>query len=87
MAKTLGVEPEQVPARCEELFNKWKEARKAVKKGKAISREELELTSIERFKGDLIEETARILKTQPEYALQTVVRFLDELEQLKQKMG
>lgn len=83
LASILGVKPEQVPARAEELFKKWKKARKAVKKKQKTSPEELELTSTEAYEGDIISRTAKILGTQPPHVANTLKRFLKELEEYK----
>ena len=85
-AKFLKVELNQVPLRVQELFDKWKKARKAVKKKKEIYVKELELTSKKISAGDLIEQTAKILNTQPEHILKTVKRFYKELEEFKKKL-
>ncbi len=86
LAELLGVEGEQVPSRATELFSKWKTARKALKKKKEMDASSLELTSTEKFSGDVLAETARILSTQPEHAVKTVKRFMDELEEMKKKL-
>ena len=85
-AKFLKVELNQVPARVSELFDKWKKARKAVKKKKEIDVKELELKIKKVSTGDLIEQTAKILNTQPEHILKTVKRFYNELEEFKKKL-
>jgi alanyl-tRNA synthetase len=85
-ANFLGVELNQVPPRVQELFDTWKKARKAVKKKKDIDLKELELKVKEEATGDLIEQTAKILNTQPEYILKTVKRFYNELEEFKKKL-
>ncbi|MFC1769376.1 alanine--tRNA ligase, partial [Nanoarchaeota archaeon] len=82
-ATLLGVKPEQVPSRAEELFTKWKKAKKAVQKKRDISVEELELLSDESFDGDSLAKTADILKTQPEHVPHTIKRFLEDLEKFK----
>ena len=87
ISKILNVDEAQIPARVEELFTKWKKARKALKKAKQISKQELELKSTQRFKGDVLTKTAEILKTQPEYLVKTVKRFIEELESFKKKMN
>ncbi|HII29468.1 TPA: alanine--tRNA ligase, partial [Candidatus Woesearchaeota archaeon] len=73
--RLLGCKPEQVPARADELFSKWKQA---VKKHCKVDKK---LTSTEFFKGDALGETCRILRTQPEHVNKTIRRFLKELEQ------
>jgi len=81
----LNVDEAQIPVRVEELFTKWKKARKALKKAKQIPKQELELKSKEKFQGDILTKTAEILKTQPEHLVKTVKRFMDELESFKKK--
>ncbi|MBW2983532.1 alanine--tRNA ligase [Candidatus Woesearchaeota archaeon] len=85
-AKLLGVSVEQLPGRAQELFDKWKKARKAVKKGKKIDIKGLELTSKEKYEGDALAKTAEILRTQPEVIDKTISRFLKELEEFKEKL-
>ncbi len=89
IAEFLGVKEEQVPARAQELFTKWKKARKAIKKNKEIDISELELKIISDSKGDeseILEETAKILSTQPAVILNTIKRFMKELEEMKEKL-
>lgn len=74
-AKILNVKPEEVPARAEELFEKWKLS----KKGNKV--EKLNIKKV--FKGDIKEilnETAKIFKTQIDYVPKTAERFLKELK-------
>jgi len=82
-AKLLGVEPSEVPARAEELFSKWKMAKKAAKKGKEIDKAVLTLSVNEKFEGDALKKTADILKTQPEHITKTIKRFLKELDDIR----
>ncbi len=80
-ANILNVQKSQVPARAEELFEKWKKA----KKGKL---EDYDLTSRETENGSdqyLLERTAQILKTQPEHVPKTLERFLRELKEAGKK--
>jgi alanyl-tRNA synthetase len=87
-AELLDVELNQVPKRVEELFEKWKVARKLLKKEKVEHHElkELDLKSKEISDGDLIEQTAKILSTQPEHIYNTAKRFLNELEEMNEKI-
>jgi len=87
LSKLLGMEIEEIPARAEELFAKWKKAKKAVKKKKEIDVKELELVVKEKRKGDVLGETAKILKTQPEHVLKTVERFMKELDGFIKKLN
>ena len=86
-AKMLKVDIDQLPGRVEELFEKWKKARKTDKKKKKLKPEVLELTSTVAYKGeDILIKIADILKTQPEHVNKTIKRFLDELEEYKGKL-
>lgn len=85
-AKLLGVKEEQVPGRAEELFRKWKKAKKAVKKKKDLDTEELELISDSEYDSDALSKTAEVFKTQPEHVARTAKRFLKELEEMKEKL-
>jgi len=85
VADILDCEPSQVPGRVKELFSKWKEAKKAQKKGKEAEESIFSLSSEEEFEGEALSEAARILQTQPEHVAKTVKRFLSELEGMKRK--
>ncbi|MBR9690557.1 alanine--tRNA ligase [Candidatus Woesearchaeota archaeon] len=82
-AEILGVSDDMVPARAEELFIKWKRSRKLSKKKKDVDPAELELVSSDKFKGDALAETAKILQTQVEHVPKTIQRFLRELDDFK----
>lgn len=82
-SKLLGVDINQVPARANEVFKLWKKCKKAKKKKKELEAEELELKSSEKSEGDILAETAQILKTQPEHVIKTLERFLSEIEEFK----
>jgi alanyl-tRNA synthetase len=85
-AKILGCKPEQVPGRSAELFDKWKKARSASKKGKRLEEKNAyELVSTEEYKGDALAKTAEVFKTQPEHIAKTAKRFLSELKEWKRK--
>lgn len=84
-AAILRVKQEQIPARAQELFEKWKLARKAEKKEQKFSAKQLELTSTASFRGDVLAEAAKILSTQPEHVPKTLKRFLDELEGFRKR--
>ncbi|MFH1173739.1 MAG: alanine--tRNA ligase [archaeon] len=63
----------QIPGRAAELFAQWK---LIVKKGK---QQPLQLSSTQRYDGDILKKTAEVLKTQPTHVLNTVKRFLREI--------
>ena len=77
ISKFLNVNPNQVPSRAEEIFIKWKKNKKAMKKGKEI--EKITFTSSKKFSGDVLEETAKLLKTQKEHILSTLKRFMKDM--------
>jgi len=79
LAKLLDCEPEQVPARAQELFDKWKKARKAMQKKQSLEAKEFTLSSKAGFKGDILAKTSEVLQAQPEYLAKTIQRFLKEL--------
>ncbi len=81
LEKLLNCTKEQIPGRVEELFNNWKQAKKLKKKNQSVSNEILKLHSENIFKGDILIETAKILKTQKEHITKTVKRFLKELKE------
>ncbi len=84
--RLLQVESNQLPARVNELFDKWKLAKKAAEKKKDIDVNKLELKSTETFNGNVLDKIAETLKTQPEHVTKTIKRFLNELEDFKKKL-
>ena len=85
-SKILKVEIEELPSRVDELFRKWKSAKKAIEKKKDVEIEEFELKIREKFEGDILPKVSEILKTQPEHVVKTIKRFLSELEEMKKKI-
>lgn len=79
-SELLGVKPSQLPYRAEELFENWKKLRKLVKKGGKPVREEYKLSATREYAGETLAKTAELLKTQPDYILQTLRRFLRDIE-------
>ena len=69
----------QIPGRAQELFDKWKKARKAAQKKQALDEKEFALTSTKEYTGDILAQTAEILGTQTEFLHKTIERFLKEL--------
>ena len=82
----LNVKINQLPARVDELFTKWKLAKKSIEKKKEIDLKELELKSTDEFKGNILDKVAETLKTQPEHVVKTIKRFLAELQEYKTKI-
>ncbi len=82
----INVKTNEIPSRTEELFEKWKKARKAVNKKQKIDVKELELIKREKFSGDIISKVSEILQTQPEYILKTIQRMKKELEDFKDQI-
>jgi len=85
-ARLLHVEINHLPARVNELFEKWKLVKKAVEKKKEIKFDELKLQKIEEYHGNVLDKISEILKTQPEHVVKTVKRFLKEMEEMKNKL-
>ncbi len=84
----LCVPENQVPARVEELFKKWKAGKKAVEKGKQVSPDELELSACAVCSDpDILGLAAKTLCTQPEHVPKTVKRFLEELDECRKKVS
>ena len=75
LAKELDVNEYEVPSRVNELFTKWKKSRK----GK-LEDSEKKLVVKEKFEGDALLESSRILKTPVEHLLKTVKRFKGEVD-------
>ena len=85
-ARLLNVSINQLPSRVNELFEKWKLAKKAFEKKKEINIEELKLKKIEEYHGNVLDKISEILKTQPEHVVKTIKRFLKELEEYDKKL-
>ncbi len=64
----FGISREFIVVRTEELLTKWKKLSKALESLKfgIIEKEDLKLTSCEKFEGDILSELAKILKTKKE---------------------
>jgi alanyl-tRNA synthetase len=79
-AAFLDCSEAQIPGRCDELFSKWKKAKKNCKKKKRLPKDAFVLSSTEEYLGDVLSKTVEILRTQPEHILKTIKRFMEELE-------
>jgi alanyl-tRNA synthetase len=73
LTKELGCKENEVVGRSKELFKLWKDV---VKKKRDV---EKKLVSKEKFDGDVLLETCKVLKTQPEHVLNTVKKFKNQL--------
>ena len=82
LAKVLSCKPAQIPGRAQELFEKWKKARK----GKLLE-PDFALKSTEEFKGDVLAKASEILQTQSENLAKTAQRFLKEMDDAKKKLS
>ncbi len=76
LSKLLNCDKKQIPGRLQELFSLWKDV---VKKDKPL--DEFKLISKENYEGDIIEKAVEILKTQPEHLVNTVKRFMNEINE------
>jgi alanyl-tRNA synthetase len=89
ISSLLKVEENKIPGRAQEVFETWKKAKKLLKKkksGKDLGEFDLNLKSQEGFGGEVLEETAKRLKTQPEHIIKTLKRFISELEDMKKEL-
>jgi alanyl-tRNA synthetase len=86
IANFLNVNINQIPSRSKELFDKWKLMKKAIKKDKVLNKKEIELTSKDIIKGNILEETAKILNTQKEHVPSTLNRFMKEYNEMKESI-
>lgn len=87
ISKLLGVKEAQIPARAEELFRKWKTARKSLMKKKKLDAHELELYRKEEYEGkDILKKTAELVKSQIAHLEKTLLKFKEELEQFRKEM-
>lgn len=87
-ASLLGVDKKEVPKRAEELFRKWKSARKAAKKGEKLTADAFDLKVCEKtdlLDDELVNCASKILETQPEHLNNTIKRFKAELEEFRKK--
>nr|MDO8112315.1 alanine--tRNA ligase [Candidatus Sigynarchaeota archaeon] len=81
-ARIFGVKPSQVPARCQEVFTKWKKLKKLVDASKEVPADLLALTDIKESTGDALAEAAEIFKTQPEHVPKNAEKFLKQYNEL-----
>ncbi|MFH1588926.1 MAG: hypothetical protein ABIA76_06340, partial [Candidatus Diapherotrites archaeon] len=87
LCSLLDCGKETIPVRCEELFTKWKKAKKTVKKKKQIDFD-LNLVSCEKADlsdEELVKECCLILSTQPEHLINSIKRFRKELNEFGKK--
>jgi alanyl-tRNA synthetase len=85
LAHFLGCLPKQIAPRVQEIFDKWKKARKAFQSQKPIEPDWLRFVSSETATGDAFAQAAEILQTQPENVIKTLQRFISELAEWKKK--
>ncbi len=83
LAALLECTPPQIPGRAQELFDKWKKARKASQKKQPLPEKEFMLSSQETFTGDIIAKTSEVLQTQAEFMIKSIERFKKELAEFK----
>ena len=87
-SELLNVGVRGLPSRVGELFEKWKAAKKSSGKKIEIRPDELELSlkneSHESME-QILEGISRTLSTQPEHVTKTIKRFLNDLEDIRNK--
>ena len=86
ISQLLEVKEKEIPYRAEELFQKWKIARKAATKKKKINTKELEMHIKKEYTGNIIKKTSEIVKSQPAHLEKTLIKFKKELEEFKKKI-
>ncbi len=82
LSKLLNCRRDEVPCRVKELFSLWKSI---VKKHKNV---EFKLSCHESYSGsseDILKESSNILRTQKEYLVKTVKRFLNDIKMADEK--
>jgi len=88
-AGLLGVDVSLVPSRVQELFSKWKTARKAAKKGEALEKGFFVLKSSSKSLGgpeSALKQASATFSVSPEHLPKTVKRFLGELEEFSKQV-
>ncbi len=90
-SEVLGVSPYALNIGASELFKKWKKAKKALKKKEFLNAEFFNIKANEdseksRNLAEIVEKTAKTLKTQPEHILKAIARFKKELDKIKALM-
>jgi alanyl-tRNA synthetase len=81
----LNVERKQLVGRVKELIEKWKNLNKVLKSGN-LDEKDLQLTSIEKFEGDVLSELSQILATKKDDISSKVNKYLNEWEDNKKKL-
>lgn len=77
----LNCTKHQIPGRAQELFDKWKKAKKKkLDSFKLESKEEIEGND-----SQIIQKTTTILNTQPEHITKTLQRFIDDISKFLKK--
>ncbi|MBN1386678.1 alanine--tRNA ligase [Candidatus Woesearchaeota archaeon] len=82
----LGVDEDLLASHGQELFEKWKRAKKIIKKGSPDPEFNPELVSQEKIEGDPVQNLSGIYKTQPEHIVKTIERFRKELADMADKL-
>lgn len=83
LGEVLDCDFDMIPGRVAELFKLWKSVKKKVKKKEDIPL--FNLASTDKFEGDILKESATILKTQPDHVVKTVKRFIDDIKKASEK--
>ena len=83
LATFLGCLKTQIVPRVEEIFDKWKKARKAFQSQKPMEPDWFRFVSSTTWNGDHVAQAGAILQTQPENIIKTIQRFMNELMEWK----
>lgn len=88
IAALLGCDHAQIIGRVQELFTKWKAAKKLSHCGAQSEKIDLTLQSTKKFDGpshEIVLRVATILSTQPEHITKTIRRFFDDLNNVNEE--
>jgi alanyl-tRNA synthetase len=82
----LSVDRKQLVGRVSELLEKWKNINKSLKTGK-VNKEDLKLTSMKIYMGDVLSEISQILESKKVEVPSKVQKLLEEWEENKKKLS
>ncbi|MFX1498319.1 MAG: alanine--tRNA ligase [Promethearchaeota archaeon] len=85
LQKFLNIPKENIVGRVNELIGKWKKLNKALQTG-IYSKDDMQLSSYDKFKGDILSELSRILNVKKEKVPSKIKKFYDEWAEARKKL-
>ncbi|MFX1233433.1 MAG: alanine--tRNA ligase [Promethearchaeota archaeon] len=85
LEKNLNVSKEKIVGRVNELINKWKKLNKGLQTGK-YNKVDMQLSSTDEFKGDILTELSRILNVKKEKVPLKIKKFYYEWDEARNKL-